>query len=90
MVHGVAWRVSGVECDWGRKVTNQGFVVIRCLKQSPEYFAGLHVSTGKPIWSDDVTKAEIWENRLHAESQALLLIRFGEVGTQKKAVWLNV
>ena len=62
------------------------FIIVKCLKYAPEYFVGLDVVSGAPRWSDKVQDAQLWESRLHAESQALLLIRNGEVGVQKKAM----
>lgn len=62
------------------------FVIVKCLKPAPEYFAGLEASTGKPRWSESVADAELWDSRLHAESQALLLIRHGELGVQRQPV----
>jgi len=64
----------------------KSFLIVKCLKASPEYFAGLDAVSGKPQWSEKIEGAQLWESRLHAESQALLLIRHGELGVQRKAV----
>ena len=64
----------------------RSFIIIKCLKSNPEYFVGLDAVSAKPKWSDKVEDAQLWESRLHAESQALLLIRHGELGVQQKPV----
>jgi hypothetical protein len=64
----------------------KSFVIVKCLKSAPEYFSGLDVASGAPRWSDKVECAQLWDSRLHAQAQALLLIRHGEVGVQRKAV----
>lgn len=45
-----------------------------------EFFSGLNAATGIPEWSCDIGKAQLWESRLHAEAQALLLSRNGDYG----------
>lgn len=62
------------------------YLIVKCLKDAPEYFEGLHVVSGKPIWTSDIGRANLWESRLHAESQAMLLIQHGELGVQQKPV----
>lgn len=53
---------------------NYGYSIGRCGQFGWEWFAGLHAGTGEPLFTEQITEAQIWENRLHAEAQALLLV----------------
>lgn len=60
--------------------TTRSYVIEKHTGGVIEFFSGLNVITGAPEWSSDIGQAQLWESRLHAESQALLLARNGDLG----------
>jgi hypothetical protein len=60
-----------------------GYSLIRCGQFGLEWFQGFNMR-GEPMYCDSAKDAQIWESRLHAESQALLL------GCQRKAVRVSL
>ena len=59
--------------------------MVYAIKNGDLYFAGMDYN-GEPAWEDEA-QAATYENRLHAETQALLLAQDDD-GVRRKAVEL--
>jgi hypothetical protein len=67
------------------------YVVMKILDDMKfSWFHGFDKNTGNPIWTEAIQLAYTWENKLHAEAQAMLFVGQGMLGVQKKAIPFTV